>query len=101
MNPKTRNLLLGGFLAAISAAIISWLLTNELSPLNEYLLWHPQMRNFWGMLNFPSYLAGAMAAGNPHNVNEIVAWSVFFFQWMLIGILLTAIGGMFFRRKTI
>ncbi len=84
---------------SISAAIISWLLTSESSQLSEYLLWHPQMRNFWGMLNFPSYLAGATAADNPHNANEIVAWTVFFLQWMLIGILLTAIGRMFFRRN--
>jgi len=99
MNSKIRNLLLGGFLISISVALMSWLLTNELSPLNEYLLWHPQMRNFWGMLNSPSYLAGAMAAGNPHNLNEIVAWTVFFLQWMLTGILLTAIGGVFLGRN--
>lgn len=99
MNSKIRNLFLGGFLVSLSAAIISWLLTNELSPLNEYLLWHPQMRNFWGMLNFPSYLAGAITTGNPHNINEIVAWTVFFLQWMLIGILLTAIGRMIFPKK--
>ena len=99
MSPKIRNLLLGGFLMSISASIISWLLTNELSPLSEYLLWHPQMRNFWGILNFPSYLAGAIMAGNLHNVNEVVAWTVFFLQWMLTGILLTAIGRVFFTKK--
>lgn len=99
MNLKIRNLLLGGFLVSISAAFVSWLLTNELSPLNEYLIWHPQMRNFWGILNFPSYLAGALAAGNPHNVNEIVAWTMFFLQWMLTGVFLTVIGRVLFRRN--
>jgi hypothetical protein len=100
MNYELRNLLLGGLLLAIMASIISWLLTNELSPLNEYLLWHPQLRNLWGLLNFPSYLVGAILTGNPHNVIGIIAWAIFFLQWMLIGILITAIGRIFLLQKT-
>ena len=100
MKPRTRRLLLGGLVTAAAAVGVSWLLTNERSPLDEYLLWNPGIRNFWGLLNFPSYLAGSIAAGNPHNVNEPVAWTAFFLQWLLIGIFITAIAGMFRRTTT-
>jgi len=96
---KMRYLLLGGFLLSVLATIVSWLLTNELSPLNEYLLWHTQMRNFWGMLNIPSYIIGALTAGNPHNVNIPAAYTAFFIQWMLIGIIITAILRLFMRPR--
>jgi len=88
-----------GIIFSVLATIVSWLLTNESSPFSDYLLWNPRLRNYWGMLNFPSYLAGAMAAVNPHNVNEFVAWSVFLIQWMLFGIIVTVIGGAFWRRR--
>lgn len=100
MLPRIHNLFLGGLLTAILAAGFSWLLTSEKSPLAEYLLWHPQIRNSWGLINFPSYLAGAMIAGNPHNISEPVAWMVFFLQWMITGILLIVILSSLLTKKS-
>lgn len=99
MNAKISILFLGGIITCFLATGISWLLTNETSPLDDYLLWHPRLRNLWGMLNFPSYLAGALAKGNSHNIDELVAWAVFLIQWTLVGIIITAIYSNSFRRR--
>lgn len=95
-----RALLLGGFLTVILAASISWLLDIN-SPLTsvEHPLWYSEMREQWARFNIPSYIIGALAAGNPHNVNEPVAYTAFFVQWMLIGIIITAILRLFLRPK--
>ncbi len=89
----------GGIFTVILATIISWLLTGESSPLNNYLLWNPGLRNFWGMLNFPSYLAGAMMEGNPHNVNLFIAWTVFLVQWFMVGIIIMIIARKILRQQ--
>ena len=99
MKTKSLRLILGGVVSVIIASGVSWLLTSESSPLDAYLLQNPSLRNFWGMLNFPSYLIGSLIAGNPHSVNELVANIVFFVQWVLIGVLVAAILDQIFKSR--
>ena len=94
-----RLLFLCGIFAILLALSLSWLLTNDLSPLSDFLLWHPQMRNNWAMLNFPSYLAGTLAARNPHNTNNFVFWTFFLIQWFLTGVVLAMVSKAFFKRR--
>jgi len=101
MNSKIRSLLLCGFLTAILAALLSWLLDINSPPSSvEYSLWYSQMREGWSRLNIPSYIIGAIASGSPHGMNEPVAYTAFFIQWMLIGIIITAILRLFIKLFT-
>lgn len=70
------------FFSGIVACILSWLLmTDTSSPLREYLLYHPALRNLWGDLNFP-VLAFMSITGLP-NV-DTVFYFLIFAQWFLI-----------------
>jgi len=94
-----RNLFFGSFFVAVSAIIISWLLTGESSPFAEYFLQNPSLPNFWGLINFPSYIAGSLAGNNLHSVNELVVWAVFFIQWFLIGLFFILVCNFIFLKK--
>lgn len=76
-----------GVTTVILASIASWLLSTEFSPFSNYLLHNPAVPNLWGTANVPSYLIGAFAAGNAHDINTTVAWIAFFVQWMLVGMI--------------
>lgn len=87
-----RKALFGGFIGMLIALALSWLIDGETSPLSRYFLYSGgDIQNLWWSLNFPSYFVGALVAGNPHSVNESVAWSVFLIQWFAIGFVLTTI----------
>ncbi len=95
-----RFLFSGGFLTVILAALISWLFDINSPPSSvEHSLWYSQVREQWLMLNIPSYIIGAIASGNLHGMNEPVAYTVFFIQWMLVGITITAVLRLFLRPK--
>lgn len=98
MRGNLRSAFFAGLATAVIALVVSWLITNESSPLDNYLLYNPELRNIWYALNFPSYFAGAATNGYAHSVNESVAWLVFLLQWFAVGFFIVAIGGVGHRR---
>ena len=91
---RYRRALFGGLVAVVIALVLSWLITSANSPIHEQMLYSRWgwIQDIWGSLNFPSYLIGALVAGNPHSVDASVAWSFFLAQWFAIGFLYVLIG---------
>lgn len=74
-----------GVLAA--AAVISWLVAGETSPLNEYFS-DSVLLNFWRGLHFIPFLASVAAAGG-HAANDFVFITACVVQWLVIGLILS------------
>jgi hypothetical protein len=85
-----RRLLFTGCVVA-GAAILSWVLLADSSPLRNYFLWHTSLPNTWAMLNFPSALLGVVVSGNVHQPHPVgivagmgVEWGVAAFVLSLL-----------------
>ena len=89
MSPKLKFHLRFSVNVLIFACALGWFIAGESSPLYEYFLWHVGIKNFWGMLNFPSFLASVLIGG--HSGNDFVFYAAFAFQWFIIGLALSSI----------
>ena len=79
-------------LLALGAILITWLLQGESSPLADYFLWHPGLRNFWAILNAVPYIVAAILTDE-----SIVLFTILqFIQWFIIGFVLWSL---FVRRR--
>lgn len=83
------------------AALVTWLVIAESSPLREYFLYDGvDLKNTWAALNLPSVIAGALVAGDPHNWNGTAMGATFLSQWFLIGFLPVLILSSSYKRFT-
>jgi len=72
-----------GLVLGLLACLLSWLLmTDTSSPLQEYLLHNPALRNVWGNATFP-VLAAMIVLGLPES--DYVLFPLVFLQWFVIG----------------
>ncbi len=84
MKSDTKNNFIFGLLSGAIATFVSWIIVSENSPLAEYFLWNPSVRNQWGILNFPIYLIIIFL--NPTSYLEpIVTFLLMLIQWTIIG----------------
>ena len=61
------------------ACFLTWLLmTDTSSPMREYLLQNPTLRNFWGLMIFPVMVVSALLDLPP---SDIVMYPLVFAQW--------------------
>jgi hypothetical protein len=81
-------LLFSGCVVA-AAAIVSWVLVAESSPLRNYFLWHVSLPNAWRLLNFPAALLGAVLSGNVHRSSLIGVVAGMILQWGVVGFLVS------------
>ena len=73
-----------GFAVGTIACGVTWLVMSQASPINDYFLQNPSLRNFVGMLNFPVFIVAALFRV-PDSVN--VAIVLTFLQWFVLGFL--------------
>ena len=79
-------------LLALGAILMTWLLQGESSPLADYFLWHPGLRNFWAILNVVPYIIAEILTDE-----SIVLFTILqFIQWFIIGFVLWSL---FVRRR--
>ena len=76
-------------IVVILAELLTWLIMGESSPFQEYFLWHPGLRNMWGMTMLGPYIIGALIAGNPHAPSEVIVVVASIVQWCFLGWLLS------------
>jgi hypothetical protein len=71
-----------GMMLGAAACVVTWFLTSENSPFYDHLLINPTVRNHWGVVNFPAFIA-AMLFRLPDS--DAVGFSIIFIQWFIIG----------------
>ena len=86
-----------GFAVGIIACAVTWLVMSEASPMNDYFLHNPSMRNFVGMLNFPVFIVATLFR-LPDSIN--VAIFLTFLQWFVLGFLASIILGLLVPKKS-
>jgi hypothetical protein len=80
---ERKRILVVGASLGLAACFLTWLLgTGTSSPLQQYLLFNPWLRNFWGSLNFP-VLAVAMILRLPDT--SLIGYLLVFLQWFVLG----------------
>ena len=82
---KTRVIV--GIAFALAALIITWLLTEETSPLYNYFLFHVGLKNIWAFLNFIPFMAVLILTRGNFLPELLVSELAISLQWFLIGYL--------------
>lgn len=71
-------------IVGLCGCVITWVVTSENSPLADYFLYHPTIRNIWMPLNALTYVIEMLI--RPEILPEaFVAYGSIALQWMLVG----------------
>jgi hypothetical protein len=66
---RERLLLVG--VVVVAAQVVSWFVFSSRSPLDDYFLWNPAIRNGWALLNLPGSYVGILVSGNLHQPSPL------------------------------
>lgn len=85
-------------MVAVGALLVSWLLLDESSPLDQYFLWHVEVPNFWRLLNAVPFIAGSMISGSHAGPDFPVFIALLLIQWFIVGFVISFVLSMLWRR---
>ena len=83
----------------VVALLLTWLLLDETSPLEEYFLWHVGVPNFWRALNAAPFIIGSVISGSHAGPHPAVFITLLCLQWFIVGFVISLLLSLVSRRN--
>ena len=80
-----------GLVAVLLFGGCQWLCTSEASPMHDYLLWHPGIRNFFLRVNWGPLILSMVLSGDVHQPSAVGFFAAAAVQWFTVGFLLSLV----------